>query len=172
MIRDIGLDDHDLPSFTRCASRAEGRLRATEHLMSCPQSVSRLWWVHDFLFQGTYAMCMNEETKEFPTYFSRVCGYVCLCLCLCLFISRNMYIYIYIIYTEYYICIQYRLAYCILFIISYGTCFSVADHPRCLRFWSSRHSLAMGGKRRFQATFSIILLGDFVRIIFDWASLR
>ena len=42
MIRDIGLDDHDLPRFTRCASRAEGRLRAQEHLQSCPESVSRV----------------------------------------------------------------------------------------------------------------------------------
>mmetsp|Transcript_51305 Transcript_51305/g.111712 ORF Transcript_51305/g.111712 Transcript_51305/m.111712 type:complete len:207 (-) Transcript_51305:231-851(-) len=52
MIRDIGLDDHDLPSFTRCASRAEGRLRATEHLMSCPQSVSAILIFKAFTCHG------------------------------------------------------------------------------------------------------------------------
>ena len=123
-------------------------------------------------FSKEHMPCAWMKKPKNSLRIFHVCVGMCVCVCVCVFSFQEICIYIYIIYTEYYICIQYRLAYCILFIISYGTCFSVADHPRCLRFWSSRHSLAMGGKRRFQATFSIILLGDFVRIIFDWASLR
>eukprot|EP00435_Cladocopium_sp_Y103_P001959 s680_g1.t1 len=52
MIRNIGLDDHDLPSFTRCASRAEGRLSAREHLQSCPESVSAIVVFKAFICHG------------------------------------------------------------------------------------------------------------------------
>lgn len=48
MDHDIGLDEHDFPSFTRSRSRKKARLRATEHVRSCPKCADAILMMKAF----------------------------------------------------------------------------------------------------------------------------
>ena len=55
MIKDVGFDDHDLPRFTRCASRRESQRVAEEHLAESPEAVDAILAMKAFCWH--YGKC-------------------------------------------------------------------------------------------------------------------
>ena len=70
MDHDIGLDEHDYPSFTRSSSRNQARLRATEHVRSCPKSAAAILMMKAFTLDGRRSLIPGYILNHFAL---RIC---------------------------------------------------------------------------------------------------
>ena len=70
MDHDIGLDEHDFPSFTRSPSRKKARLRATEHVRSCPKSAAAILMMKAFTLDGRRSLIPGYFLNHFAR---RIC---------------------------------------------------------------------------------------------------
>ena len=70
MDHDIGLDEHDFPSFTRSPSRKKARLRATEHVRSCPKSAAAVLMMKAFTLDGKRSLIPGYFLNHFAR---RIC---------------------------------------------------------------------------------------------------
>ena len=70
MHHDIGLDEHDFPSFTRSPTRKAARLRATEHVRSCRKSAHAILMMKAFTLNGR---CPSIPSYILNHFALRIC---------------------------------------------------------------------------------------------------